>query len=303
MSSPPSPFPHAAPPAWHVLGAGAIGGLWALRLAARGLPVRLVGRNASSLRTLTLQDGETVHRQGFPQLPAGDTGVIGHLLVTTKSHATREALIPLLPALARDAIVVLLQNGMGAENGLLAERPDLRLLVAITTDGVYRPAPDTLVLAGRGETHLGALRATDTAVAARVARELGMDHAPDIRTRRWLKLAMNCAINPLTALLRCRNGELLAKPEALATMRAVCAEVAAVMVAEGLAATPDALFRQACVIAEKTGANLSSMRVDIEDGRRTEIHYLNGYVAARGHALGIPTPANDGLLAAIEALS
>lgn len=274
-----------------------------MRLAARGLPVCLVGRNAAASRTLVLQDGDTQQRQSFPQQQAGTADAIGHLLVTTKSHATREALVPLLPALAGDAVVVLLQNGMGAEDWLLVERPGLRLLVAITTDGVYRPDPDTLVLAGHGETCLGALRAAEAAVAARVAGELGMDHAPDIRARRWLKLAMNCAINPLTALLRCRNGELLANPEALATMRAACAEVAAVMVAEGLPATPEALFRQACSIAAKTGANLSSMWVDIDAGRRTEIHFLNGYIVARGLALGIPTPVNGGLVAAIEALS
>lgn len=303
MSSPPSLVPKAGGPAWHVLGAGAIGGLWACRLAARGLAVRLVARSTALSRTLSLQEGASVQCHRFPQLQAGATGVIGRLLVTTKSHVTREALIPLLPALPADAIVVLLQNGMGAEDWLIAERPDLRVLVAITTDGVYRPDPDTLVLAGRGDTHLGALRAAETALTAGVARDLGMACAPDIRERRWLKLALNCAINPLTALLRCRNGELLANPEALASMRAVCAEVAAVMTAEGLPATPEALFQQACVTAEKTGANLSSMRADVDAGRATEIHYLNGYVVARGLALGIPTPANTRLLAAIEALS
>lgn len=303
MSSPSSSVPTPEAPAWHVLGAGAIGGLWAMRLAARGLPVCLVARSAAASRTLTLQENGQQQRQDFPQLQPGSTGLITQLLVTTKSHVTREALAPLLPALAADAIVVLLQNGMGAEDWLLAEHPGLRLLTAITTDGVYRPDPDTMVLAGRGETLLGALREAEAGVAARVARELGMDYAPDIRARRWLKLAMNCAINPLTALLHCRNGELLARPEALATMRTVCAEVAAVMAAEGLPAEPETLFRQACATAEKTGANLSSMRVDLDAGRATEIHFLNGYVVARGLALAIPTPANRRLVDAIDALS
>lgn len=288
---------------WHLLGAGAIGGLQAHRLAARGLDVVLVGRDATPTRTLVLQDGDTSTPRTFPQCRAGATGPVRQLLVATKGPATAAALAPLLPDLVPGACVVLLQNGMGTEAGLASARPDLHLLVAITTDGVFRPARDHLVLAGRGETWLGPLHPADRALAAAVASALGMGYAPDIQARRWRKLALNCAINPLTALRRCRNGELLDSPDALATMRAVCAEVAAVMRAEGLAADGEALFAEACAVARATAANLSSMRIDADAGRPTEIAFLNGHVTARGRAHGIPTPVNASLQAAVEALS
>lgn len=297
-----SSSPAASAP-WHLLGAGAIGGLQALRLAARHLSVILVGRAAQATRTLRLHDGDTVQEHDFRQLRAGATGPLRQLLVATKGQDMRTALAPLLPDLLQGATVVLLQNGMGAEDWLHAQRPDLHLLPAITTDGVFRTSPDSLVLAGRGETWMGALAESDVALAQATATELGMGFAPDIRARRWLKLAMNCAINPLTALRRCRNGELLASAEALATMRETCAEVAAVMRAEGLEASGEALFALACDTARKTAGNLSSMRVDAEAGRPTEIDFLNGFVVTRGRARGIPTPANARLLAAVHALS
>lgn len=302
MNTPSPTPPSGADAPWHVLGAGAIGGLWAIRLAARGLPVVLLGRDDARDRTLVLEDGSDRREHSFRQRRPGATGPVKRLLVATKAPATTAALAPLLPDLVPGASVLLLQNGMGGDTALRAARPDLHLLVAITTDGVFRPERDRLVLAGHGETWLGAPDSADTALAATVAGTLGMAFATDIQARRWRKLALNCAINPLTALLRCRNGDLLERPEALATMRETCAEVAAVMRAEGLAAEGDALFAEACAVARATAANLSSMRIDTDAGRPTEIAFLNGFVVARGSALGIPTPANKRLQAAVEAL-
>lgn len=301
MSTAVPPPPSAA--TWHVLGAGAIGGLQALRLAARGLHVLLLARDGEPLRQLVLEDGRTRSSEVFDQVTAATCGRIDRLLVATKSHVTAEALLPLLPSLAPGALVLLLQNGMGNEDRLRERRPDLRVLVAITTDGVFRPEPDKLVLAGRGTTWLGALEAADTSLAEATAAALGMTFAPDIHRRRWLKLAMNCAINPLTALSRCRNGDLLQDDAAVATMREVCAEVASVMQAEGLATEPGELFRLACETARATAGNTSSMCADVNAGRRTEIDFLNGFVVDRGKALGIATPANVALCAAIRALS
>lgn len=294
---------------WHVLGAGAIGGLWAQRLAAAGIPVTLITQRDTGLsRTLSLQDGECTSSQTFPQVNAASTGKISRLLVATKAGITTEALAPLLPQLATGATVLLLQNGMGTEELLQVERPDLCVLNGITTDGVFRQSPDKLVQAGHGETLLGCRRSKDEETARTVAAILAgtgwpVHFAPDMWQRRWQKLAMNCAINPLTARYRCRNGELLENPEALAVMRLVCTEVAQVMQAEGLSADGGQLFRLACRTAEKTAANISSMRTDVEAGRPTEIDFLNGYLLRRAAAHGIAVPANSALCAEIMAMS
>jgi 2-dehydropantoate 2-reductase len=286
-----------------VLGAGAIGGLWALRMAARGLPVTLLAHDTSdALRPLQLHDGDSFLQHTFPQQAIGADAAIENLLVTCKAHITQDALAPLLSRLAAGTTVLLLQNGMGVDDWLCTICPDLAVLVAITTDGVFRSDRDTLVLAGHGETLLGAARAQDEDLARQVAAALDMRFAPDIRLRRWHKLAMNCAINPLTAHYRCRNGELLKIPEALATMRAVSAEIAAVMQAEGLPATAAELFRLATDAAAKTAGNISSMRADVEAGRATEIGFLNGHVLACAARHGLDVPVNAGLVEKILAL-
>lgn len=294
--------------AWHVLGAGAIGGLWALRLATVGTPVTLLAHNdPASSRTLTLHDGERIFTHIFPQSALNKTGPITRLLIATKANITASALAPLLPQLAPATPVLLLQNGMGVDEWLLTKRPDLCVLTGISTDGIYRRERNLLVQAGHGETMVGASREKDQKRALEISTELEASGWPvqavrDIRFRRWQKLAINCAINPLTARYRCRNGELLTNPEALTTMRTVCAETALVMQAENIPATAEDLFVEACRIAEKTAGNTSSMLADAEAGRETEIRFLNGYLLQRAHAHGIALPVNTSLVQEILAL-
>jgi 2-dehydropantoate 2-reductase len=42
------------------------------------------------------------------------------------------------------------------------------------------------------------------------------------------------------------------------------------------------------------------MLQDVMKGRRTEIDYLNGYVCQQGRRLGVPTPVNEAVVAAVR---
>ncbi len=308
MNTPSSQSPPQSS-SWHVLGAGAIGGLWALRMARLGMPVTLLAHaHSTGLRTLSVEENGGTFSHRFPETGSAATGAITQLLVCTKAQLTARAITPWLARLQNGATVFLLQNGMGQEDWLKKERPDLCLLSGSSTDGVWRRDRNHLVQAGIGETFVGAAQMRDQASARTLATRLSDAHWPvhfdaDISKRRWLKLAMNCAINPLTAIYRCRNGELLENPEALATMLGICAEVAEVMRAEGMTTDTETLFKAACAAAEKTAANISSMHADVAAGRETEIAFINGYVLARARHHGLAAPANAALIEQIQQLT
>lgn len=291
---------------WHILGAGAIGGLWALRLHAIGCPVTLLDpRPAAPRRTICLQADGRRYCHEFACRPA--MAPLSPLLVTTKAASSKGALTPLLQLLSPGDIVVLLQNGMGVDEWLQAERPDLCVVTGITTDGVFRESRDELVMAGQGTTRLGGETPASQRVAASIAQQWATTGAdvsatPDIRAERWMKLAINCAINPLTALYRCRNGELASHPDALSTMAEVCREIAAVMRAERIDTSADALYERALDVARRTAANTSSMLADVLAGMPTEVDFMNGHVVAVAARHGIAAPTNARLLAAIHAL-
>ena len=118
--------------------------------------------------------------------------------------------------------------------------------------------------------------------------------------RLWLKLAANAVLNPLTALWDCENGEVLARAEGREAAQQVCAEVQAVCArlavsdaASGLRVSDLTGFVHECAAAN--ARNLSSMCMDVRNGRRTEIEQLNGWIErkSRGIAKGTGTLATS----------
>lgn len=303
---------HDAP--WFILGAGAIGGLFAAELRRAGIPVRLLLRDNDRLASWCAHGGLQLRETPTATVQAIDVeaatvaapgGSVARLLICTKAHQTETALASLLPALAPQPLLVLLQNGLGVRERLQAQLPDARFLHAISTEGAYRPQPFEVVHAGHGETLLGAVDAADQPLAQRVVAELDnpalpLRAVPDIGARLWLKLAVNSVINPLTALHGCRNGELQQLPDIRERVTALCAEVAAVATAAGETLTAAACEQAVYAVMAATAANRSSMLQDIEHDRTTEIDFINGHIVALAARFGIACPQQTALLQAIK---
>ncbi|HVK99065.1 MAG TPA: 2-dehydropantoate 2-reductase [Dongiaceae bacterium] len=304
------------PPAdWHILGPGAIGSLFAWHLADAGLEVRLLTRpGGENARLITLDDqtgpAPTSATRAF-HVDLGDSSVhtpIRRLLVTVKAHQTAAALEAIRHRVDASTLILFLQNGMGTWDYATRLFPNSRWLVGTTTEGAWRAADRHIVHAGRGETWLGSLNPAWFEDARKLATSLGSTRFRpgldiNIQQRLWRKLAINCAINPLTVLYDCRNGELLEKPSALQQMEVVCNEVECVMSAALGLTRPEPLLPLVRAVAEKTGANQSSMLQDYRRGLPTEIEFITGYLVAEGKRLGLPTPENAAILAAIRQLT
>src|SRR5690606_38383831 len=113
---------HITESSWHILGIGALGGLWAMRLAMQTdtprLDVRLLLRDDHvKHQTLTLRDGTARHSHDFVAETADQAfGPIEHLLVATKAYDTLAALEALRPRLNSDSRIYLMQNGLGSQH-------------------------------------------------------------------------------------------------------------------------------------------------------------------------------------------
>lgn len=230
------------------------------------------------------------------------------VIFTTKIQNLAPALRGLIPAIPPQTPLLFFQNGLGPQLDLAGKNPNRPILAASTTEGAYRPQPDGVVHAGRGETWLGGLtepgKRWETRMKAILARSgMETDIAPDIEQRLWHKLAVNAGINPFTALLSCRNGEILANAEFNNRLPDLCAEFVAVAAAHGRAFNAQDLAADIRRVAGNTAANQSSMLQDILAGKATEIDHINGFIARDGERLGIPTPVNRALTLAVKTLS
>lgn len=312
---------HSANIHWHILGAGAIGSLWACYAYRAGRPATLIYKDRSTLAAYQRGSGITARLQtGTDVLPvlatspelltAPDTqSQISALLITTKAQHTLDALAAIAPALTPSPLVVLLQNGMGITEPLQQRYPQATLLNASTTEGAYRDGPFSLVHAGCGHTVLGQSQASVQAQEGKSLDEtelaiwadslsvapLKVSVSDNIDKVLWRKLAINCAINPLTVKYRCRNGELLDNPLAAQDMLHIVEEIVQLSDALGIGDWVTDLLAQVRQVAADTALNRSSMLQDTLAGRETELDCITGELLRRARAANLTLAANQQL--------
>lgn len=304
MATPPRP------PTWHVLGTGSMGCLWSAYLARSGASVILLASSGDRLKEyhgITLETARGSEHFGIPLLTAAEPGAIEALLVCTKAYDAADAVRSVAHRLGDRAPVVLLQNGMGFQDDMLGIAPAARVFCALTTEGAYCPRPFHVHHAGRGHTLLGRYPDGSSEEALALARslpsaELDIRPVAAILPALWQKLAINCAINALTAIHGCRNGALLENPDRRAEFDRLCAEISAIVEALGMPALARELPARAAEVARATAANRSSMLQDVSSGRRTEIDFINGHLCRAADAAGVACPLNRALCEKIREL-
>ncbi|MCQ4296886.1 putative 2-dehydropantoate 2-reductase [Pseudomonas stutzeri] len=280
---------------WHVLGAGALGSLWATRLARAGIPVRMILRSAQRLVDYQWAGGLTLSEAGHASLHAIPAELpdaatpIQRLLVACKAYDAEAAIAPLAQRLTPNCEILLLQNGLGSQQAIAERWPQARCIFVSSTEGAYRDGPMHVVFAGHGQNWLGDSGGGNAPAWLEDLDRAGIPHiwSTNILARLWRKLALNCAINPLTVLHDCRNGELLQHRQQLSEL---CEELTELLTACDQAAAAEDLEREVRRVIEATAANYSSMYQDVRLGRRTEIAYLLGHACRSADSLGLAVP-------------
>ena len=265
---------------WHVLGVGAIGGVFACRLQSGGADVTLLTKKGEQpSRELILKSGQEQRFQ-FPQqnLAIGQEP-IEYLLVCTKAWAVESAIEAIAPRLSATSVVVLLCNGMGLAEAVAPLIGEAQLIVGSTTSGCRRSKQGELIVCGEGRTQLGSLDAglAPTWLSPWHRGVPDFEWETDIRSVLLAKVALNAVINPLTALHGVTNGELL-QPPLQAITEEVITEVQSVLYSANAREIALALPAQVHGVCDRTAANHSSMRVDLDSGKRTEIDAIVGWL-------------------------
>jgi len=296
-----------------VFGAGAVGCYFGGMLARAGAPVTLVGRPAhvaamarDGLMLDTLKFKERVRVAAATDAAA----VAGHdvVLFCVKSGDTEAGARAIAPHLAPGAVVVSLQNGVDNPARI---RPHVaaEVLGVVVYVGCEMAGPGHVRHTGRGDLVIGGLRGS--AAGERRAREVAATFeragvpcvvSPDVDADLWIKLIVNCAYNPTSALSRLQYGPMLGVPEGPELMRAIVSEAIAVAHADGVNLAAEGLVDKVLSVGKAMPTQVSSTAQDIGLGKRTEIDALNGHVARRGAALGVPTPVNTTLWQLVKLL-
>ncbi len=277
-----------------VLGAGSLGSLMG-GLLTDAHEVTLVGRrpHVGAVKADGLAIRGAYERRVFPQATEEGEGLSGDFaVVTVKSFDTPEAARVL--ATGDYGAVLSLQNGMGNEEVL--EGFHDTVLAGTATYGALARDPGVVECTGRGEVVLGAPAGGRSSVADRIGaafRSAGIETtvAADMPRRLWEKLAVNAGINAVTALARVENGAVVEAP-AEGIVRSAVRETARTARAHDVSLSNREALSATERIVGRTAGNESSMRQDVERGRRTEIDAINGYVVDQAEEAGLEAPTN-----------
>jgi 2-dehydropantoate 2-reductase len=320
------------------MGCGAIGSIVAAHLTLAGVPVTVVDpwfRHVEEVRAagvrITAPDEE--HRVRLAAVNVDEMHEVDRpvdvLLVAVKAYDSAAAIGLLRPLLHEGSVVVPVQNGMTAQWFC-------RLVGDSRVVGCAVHVPAELTGAGNVVRYLPRDRRTFTLgevagpVTPRV-RQLAELLAPagltdvtdDLPAVKWGKLAVNAMTNAPAGLTGWTTHRLWSDPAVAGLAVRAAGETVAVAEAAGVAPAPlfgrldPTLFRTAlhdrgaareaaaslAVEAQgRTGPSESrpSLLQDVDRGRRTEVRYLNGHVAAEGAACGVPTPVNTAMLELVE---
>jgi len=230
------------------------------------------------------------------------------IILCVKSYQIVAAIKSIAQLIKQTCLVVLAHNGMGTLNKSAKLLPDKqRILAILTTHASLRNSPLDISHTGLGHSNIGLLAGVMTTTEINELTVL-LNHAmptfsfeSNIKSKQWLKLAVNCVINPITALNNIENGQVnLAEfTEIKATL---IDEIIAIAQAENILFTKQQLTETIQNVAQSTSKNSSSMRCDILAKRQTEIDYINGYIHRLGIKHCIATPVNTQVWQSVKAM-
>lgn len=284
-----------------IIGAGAMGCLFAARLALAGAKVSLVEVDDDSIaiirqQGLQLQLGDQRYHVPVPIARAVDTaGPFDALMLFTKGPHTRAAVHSVEHLLAPHTLVVTLQNGLGNAECIAEKVAPERILIGMTdvpadllTTGVVHSVEAGKICLWRYQGD------ADHALDAinRQLQKAGFDSRtdPNVQSAIWEKVAFNAALNALCTLIGQPVGVIGASTDGRWLAEQVIDESQCIATAEGIAFDAGRVKARMNHVYAEQATHRPSMLQDREAGRPSEIESINGALVqhARRHHLSTP---------------
>ncbi|PVZ39070.1 ketopantoate reductase family protein [Pseudomonas sp. CC120222-01a] len=294
-----------------VIGAGAMGSLFAARLLDAGAEVTLVDVDERLLEALHTDGLRLEDEQGtrvyWPRVARAEQlqGEFDALLMLTKSYHARQAMQASRHLLGQQTLVLTLQNGLDSVPVLREFVADRCLAMGMTLYPADVLAPGSVRSCGGGEVRLrgllpGAGQAGPLQALIDGLRRGGMRciEDPDIEVSLWEKVAFNTALNSLCALTGNNVGELGRCARGREVALALVAEAASIAASVGVALDPQRVVLAVEEAFVVHAGHKPSMLQDLEHGRRMEIDALSGALLGHARRQGVRAPA----MAAIDRL-
>ncbi len=315
-----------------VVGAGAIGGLIAAKLALAGNPVTVVdiGVHLAAIKAngikLEWENGKTEIAKVKAVDKIADAGKQDLVILAVKAHHLEEAVRDIDPMLDAGTVILTVQNGLpwwyfqrlGGKydgrkldsldpTGVLTKKIDpSRLIGCVVYPAAAVTAPGVVHHVEGDRFPVGELDGKDTERVKRlhdVLTKAGLKSRvlKDIRAEIWLKAWGNLSFNPISALTHATLVDICRFPETRHLAAKMMEE--AEIIAKKLGVTFRVSIEKRIAGAESVGAHKTSMLQDVEAGRALETEALIGSILEMARITDTPTPAIESVYALVKLLN
>lgn len=298
----------------NVVGVGAMGSIFAGLLADAGNEVCAIDlrqdhvdairsrglriEGASGDRTVTSLDAVT---------DVAEAGAAELFIISTKASGVGAAARAITPFVTTDAMVLTIQNGLGSGERIAEFMPTDNVMLGVAGGfGASVKAPghvhhNAMQLIRVGEMNGGLTPRLERLAGIWRAAGFNVQAYADIDQLIWEKFLCNVTFSGPCTVFDRTLGEVMDDP-ALWQVALGCMQEAYTV---GVARKIDFSFGDPVAYVSKFGRNMPdakpSMLQDHYAGRYSEIDAINGMVPVLGRELGIPTPYNDTIVAAVRA--
>jgi 2-dehydropantoate 2-reductase len=287
-----------------IVGAGATGGFFGMRLAQEGRDVTFLVRQARAgalrehgLRVTGLGRDDVI----FPQLVTAQAIETSYdvILLAVKATALAQAIDDLAPAVGPDTVIAPFLNGMDHMRVLNERFGPRHVLGGVVKVATEVAADGTIVqLAPLAEITIGEQGGELSARIADVAKLLSgagftVEVSAGITAAMWSKWVFIASIGALTCLMRGTVGEIVAEPGGAELGPAILEEAAAIAAAAGYPVPPGDREATRKILTEPGSPTTSSMYRDLQAGHGTEVEHILGDLTSRARTFGLDTPRLD----------
>ncbi len=295
-----------------VMGTGGVGAYFGGRLAAADFDVTFIarGRHLEAIRRDGLKVDSAlgdvhIHPARATDQPA-HIGVVDFVLFAVKLWDTVDAANAVVPLIGAHTAVVSLQNGIDAEYRLseVVGRDHVmggvaQIAAVIAAPGVIRHTGEMASVVF-GELNGERSRRGENLLAAFESAGVNARISDDIEKALWQKFVFLVGLSALTSVTRQPIGPVREDPNTRDLLVQVVQETAAVARAKGIELDGGFVDDRLALIDSLPGNMTSSMQQDLARGNRLELDWLSGMVVGMGRDLGVATPANDFVYAALK---
>ncbi len=296
-----------------MMGAGGVGGYFGGRLAASGCDVTFIarGRHLEAIRNNGLRidsrdvGDATIDPAVATDAPA-DVGVVDYVIVGVKLWDTEDVGRAIAPMVAPDTTVLSLQNGVECDETLASVVGAKHLIggVAFIASSIREPGViehiGTMQRVVVGERAGGSSRRVELLHEMMLQAGITAEVSDDIERTIWEKFVFLVGLSATTTTLRTTLGPIREDTENRQLLLNIMRETVAVGRAKGID-LPEDYADDRLAFADGLPADMtSSMHHDLKAGNRLEVAWLSGAVARFGDELGVATPVNHTVSAALR---